>query len=184
MTDPLSAQRYNHLAMLFHWSIALFILFNLSVGFFMEGYPEPLKRQIIPLHISLGMSVFGLALLRLLWRLTHRPPAFSPGLRPWEKRAAHLVHGLLYVLMFALPLTGWAFISAHPLSPFKVPPMMPITMLQDPQQKQVHDLLVEIHAACAWLMIGLLVLHVAAALKHQFLDDHQELQRMGLGRMR
>jgi cytochrome b561 len=179
--------------MLFHWSIALFILFNLSVGFFMEDYAEPLKRQILPLHVSFGMSVLGLALLRLLWRFVRRPPALHAELKPWEVRAAHWVHGLLYGLMFALPLTGWAFLSAHPLSPrsgvhvfnlFTVPPIVPIALLPDAQQKHMHDLFVGIHGLAAWILIGLLVLHIVGALKHQFLDGHQELQRMGIGRMR
>jgi len=193
MHETAALQRYNHLAMLFHWLIALFILFNLAVGFFMEGWQQPLRARVVGLHASFGMSVLGLALLRVLWRLARRPPELHPSLLRWERQLAQAVHVALYVLMFALPITGWAFLSCHPLSPrsgvhifdlFTIPPLMPFTALAPPEQKQTHDLLVEVHAAGAWFLIGLLVLHLAGALKHQFIDGQPALARMGLGRMR
>jgi cytochrome b561 len=108
------AERYTRVAILLHWAIAAFILFNLAFGFFMEEYEPPLKFIIIVAHISAGMTVLGLTVLRIVWRLTHRPPPLSPTLSGWERRLAHAVHIGIYVLMLALPLTGWAMISANP----------------------------------------------------------------------
>ena len=186
-----SPARYHAVAIALHWAIALLIAANLAVGFFMEGLPPPQKRLIIGLHISSGISVLVLSVVRVCWRLSRPPPAFPVGLRWWEVKLAHAAHFSLYFLMIAMPVTGWAFLSAHPARPeggpliwglVRWPIMGPISRLSDPFQKHLHDLLVETHSAGAWIMIALLVLHVGGALKHQLLDRQPELQRMGIGK--
>ena len=114
MNVPFPEARYTRIAALLHWLIALFILFNLSLGWFMEGFAPPLKMIVLPLHISAGISVLALTGLRVLWRLTHRPPEINPPLAKTEEHAAHIVHFLLYAAMVLMPLTGWAILSAHP----------------------------------------------------------------------
>lgn len=189
MADKL---RYTKVAIALHWMIAALIIFNLALGFFMEGFAPELKRIIIPLHISSGLTVLVLTVLRIVWRLTHRPPPFVDELSAWERGAAHTVHGLLYVLMLVMPLTGWAFVSANQPRPdgstgsmlwglVHWPAISALSQLEVSAQKEVHDSLVTAHAIGGWLMIGLLVLHIAAALKHQFYDRQAEFARMGIG---
>jgi cytochrome b561 len=80
----------------------------------MEGLPRPMKEVVVPLHISSGITILLLTVARVLGRLTHRPPPFSPHLAARERAAAHTVHALLYLLMIGMPLVGWSIISAHP----------------------------------------------------------------------
>jgi cytochrome b561 len=189
MNSP--ALRYTRVAIALHWTIAAFILFNLSLGFFMEGFARPLKEIVVPLHISSGMTILALTLLRILWRLSHRPPPLLADLAPWERAAAHGAHALLYLLMLGMTLTGWSIISAHPPNPhggpkyfglFHLPPIGPLSQLEATAQKAAHERFVALHSIGAWIFLGLLALHVAGALKHQLVDRHAELARMGLGR--
>lgn len=105
--------RYTNVAIILHWLIAACILFNLTVGFFMEGFSPSLRGVMVGLHISSGMSVLGLTLVRIAWRMTHMPPALPVGMPTLERQAAAAAHALLYVGMLVLPLTGWIFLSAH-----------------------------------------------------------------------
>jgi cytochrome b561 len=189
--DTTFVDRYTRTAIALHWIIAVLILFNLSLGFFMEGFKPGLRGIIVPLHISSGITVLLLTTMRLGWRLAHPPPPLHTGLAPWERATAHAAHALVYCLMFAMPITGWAIVSAHPPRPGAGPliwnlwhliPIPPIAHLQAPAQKAAHDSFVEIHSIGGWIFVALLALHVAAALKHQFYDRHAQLARMGIGR--
>jgi cytochrome b561 len=184
-------ERFTRVAMALHWAVAALILFNLAVGFFMEGWPQPLRGQVVGLHISSGITVLGLSIVRVIWRLTHRPPPFAPGMAPWEVMAAHTVHFLLYAMMFVLPLTGWSIVSAHPPRPgagfmiwglAKLPPLAPVQHIDPAMIKAAHDKFVDAHGLLAWVILALLALHVGGALKHQFIDRHAEFARMGIGR--
>jgi cytochrome b561 len=185
--------RYSSVAIALHWTMAVLIGFNLSLGFFMEGFSRPLKDVIVPLHISSGFTVLALTVLRILWRLSHRPPPLHAALTRWERAAAHGVHAVLYAMMLAMTLTGWSIISAHPPNPhggpkyfglFHLPPIGPISQLAVDAQKAAHERFVLLHSIGAWIFLSLLVLHIGGALKHQLLDRHAELARMGLGRAR
>jgi cytochrome b561 len=185
------SQRYSRVAIALHWTIAALILVNIGIGLVMEGLTPPQKGIVVPFHISCGMTVLALTVLRILWRMTHRPPPFSAHLAPWERHAAHTAHALLYVLMIAMPLIGWAIISAHPPRPqgaasiwgfIRLPALSPISHLADPEQKAAHGTFVSAHSIGGWILMGVLVLHIAGALKHQWIDRHPELARMGIGR--
>jgi len=191
-TSDSAQQRYSAVAMVLHWTIAALIVFNLSVGFFMEGLAPPLKWIIVPLHFSSGITVLTLSVLRLLWRLTHRPPPLSKHLSDWERTCAHAAHWTMYVLMFALPITGWITISSHPQPPgggpllwglVHLPLIGPIAHLDETVQKSVNDAFATAHSVGGYLFLALFVLHVAAALKHQFFDGERQLARMGIGRL-
>jgi cytochrome b561 len=186
-----SRLRYTTVAIALHWTIAALILANIGIGFFMEGLARPLKDTVVPLHFSIGITVLALTVARLLWRLTHRPPPLPPGMAWWERMAAHGTHALLYALMLGMPLIGWCIISAHPPRPqgaaaiwglLRLPAIAPISNLADPAQKAAHGVFVDAHSAGAWILVAALVLHVAGALKHQWIDRHDELARMGIGR--
>lgn len=169
--------RYSHVAIALHWLMALAIVGLLGVGMWMTDLPaSPQKIQIYGWHKWIGLTVLGLALLRVLWRVHRRPPAAMPGMPRWQERAAASVHGLLYALMFAMPLSGWLLNSAtgFPLTwfgLFKVPALIARNRDAIAFWEQVHEYL-------AWALMALIALHVAGALKHHFIDRDGLLQRM------
>ena len=157
----------------------------------MEGLPQARKAVVVPFHFSTGMTILALTAARILWRLTHRPPPFPRDMAPWERAVAHAAHGLLYALMVVMPLIGWMIISSHPPRPqgaamiwgvLRLPAIAPIANLADAAQKTAHGRFVAAHVAGAWILIGLLVLHIAGAVKHQWFDRQPELARMGIGK--
>ncbi|WP_226016475.1 cytochrome b [Novosphingobium sp. FKTRR1] len=114
-------ERYTRVAIYLHWIIATLILWNLLSGFLIWDLARdffkanrPLYGIGITLHLSSGMTVLALTVVRIAWRLMHEPPAHAPDMRPWERHAAHFAHFLLYAGMALMPLTGWAILSAHP----------------------------------------------------------------------
>jgi cytochrome b561 len=110
-----ASSRYTRVAIALHWTIAALIAFNLLFGFGdISVFPAPARRVIIELHSSVGMTVLVLTGFRILWRLTHAPPPPRPAFAPWERSLARTTQFFLYFLMVALPLTGWAIVSANP----------------------------------------------------------------------
>lgn len=184
--------RYTRVAMLLHWAVALLMLGNVAIDQAIALLSDATLEKIdvrfwIDLHKSIGITVLGLAILRILWRATHRPPALSQVFASWERAAAHLVHWLLYVVIFALPLSGWAHDSAwvaastHPLVLFgSVPfPRMGFLMaMNDASKDYWHGLPGNVHTYCAYSLYVLLALHIGGALKHQWVDRHPVLGRM------
>ena len=183
--------RYTTPAIVFHWVIALGIAINLVIMWVLDALPEASQRPAVNLHKSIGITVLGLAIMRLLWRATHTPPPLPPGTRTWERLSAHAAHTLLYVLIFALPLTGWIHDSAwkaaakNPLVLFGVIPWFRIAAVQDmaPGPKEhVHALFSQLHTSCAYLLYALLAVHILGALKHQFWDNQPSLRRIWFAR--
>jgi cytochrome b561 len=167
--------RYTRVAIALHWTIAVLIVTNLGIGLLMDALPD----GIIGIHKSIGMLVLLLSLVRLGWRLGHRPPPLPASVKSWEKGIAHAVHWILYAVMILIPLSGWIFTSAspkrHPLVFFGLfgLPYFPV-----PQEKAISHIWHDRHQTLAYLMIVLLVLHVGAALKHRFFDRDATLDRM------
>jgi cytochrome b561 len=131
--------------------------------------------------------VLGLVILRILWRASHRPPAFPAQYSPWERLSAHGVHYALYALMLALPLSGWLHDSAwrdaatHPMHLFGLFewPRLPFIMtLPAGLKEELHTRFGELHTWLGYGLYGLFALHVGGALKHQWFDREAELQRM------
>lgn len=180
-------ERYTRIAMLLHWLVAILILCNVLLIWTVDFWPDDLVRPVIDTHKSIGITVLGLAVLRLLWRVVNPPPAMPTDYRPWERHAAHAAHWVLYALIFCLPLSGWLHDSAwkeagtHPMylfGLFEWPRIGAVGGFDAPAQDQVHDTLGRVHAAFGYVLYALLALHVLGALKHQFLDGHAELQRI------
>jgi cytochrome b561 len=144
----------------------------------LEGI-TPLKLKLFNWHKWAGITLLLLAVARLGWRLTHQPPADVP-MPAWQARSAHAIHGLMYALFFAIPLVGWAMTSAkgYPVVWFGVLPLPDWV----PKDKALGDLLEDVHGVLAWSLAALVVAHVAAALKHQFIDKDGLLDRMRPGR--
>ena len=173
-------QRYTGVAIAFHWLLALMIIGSFGVGWYMSDLPmSPTRLKLINWHKWAGVTILALSALRLLWRLTHRPPADLPAPR-WQLRVAHLTHGALYALFFLVPLAGWAYSSAagFPIVWFGV---LPLPDFVSPD-KPLADLMKERHAVLAWALGVLVVLHIAAALKHHVIDKDGLLDRMRPGR--
>lgn len=180
-----SSGGYGLIAIAFHWVMALLIFAMLALGLYMTGLPQtdPSVFPLYQLHKSIGFVVLGLAVLRLVWRFLNPSPKLPDGMNGLEKLAAHLGHTGLYALLFAIPLTGWLMVSA---SPWGIPtylfdtihmPDLPLpAFLGD--KAAAEGLLKEAHELAAWFLIALLVAHIAAALKHQFLSRDGVLTRM------
>lgn len=179
--------RYTTTAITLHWGIAVLIAVNVAIGLSADYLPDDSVRFAIDTHKSIGITVLGLALMRLLWRLSHRPPPLPPDYPRWEKVVAHGAHALLYVLILALPLSGWMHDSAwkdaasHPMRLFGVVPWPRIGWITDVEpglKESLHDRFGALHAWFGYVLYGAFALHVAGALKHQWLDRKPELQRM------
>ncbi len=173
-------RRYTGVAIALHWLLALMILVAFGVGLYMSDLPlSPTRIKLFNWHKWAGITILALSVLRLLWRLTHRPPADLPAPR-WQQRLAHATHGALYALFFLVPLAGWAYSSAagFPIVWFGV---LPLPDFVSPD-KALAEVMKERHEMLAWLLIGLAALHVAAALKHHLVDRDGLLDRMRPGR--
>ena len=171
-----SSPRYSGPAIAAHWIIALLILAAFPLGVYMHDLPlSPNKLKLYSYHKWIGITVLLLFVPRLLWRITHRPPAALPA-PAWQHRFAELTHVLLYVLMFAVPLSGWLMSSAKGFQVvyFGVLPL-PDLIAKNPE---LGDLLKEAHEALNFALLGLVGLHVAGALKHSLIDRDGTLRRM------
>ena len=140
---------------------------------------SPAKIDVMTAHKSLGITLLLLVLLRLAWRIGHRAPPPPPGSGRWEIRAAWLSHLGLYLLMIALPLSGWLSASTS-IVPWKLWWLIPWPDIAAPNQA-LHEIAEEVHEVMVKLLIALLALHVAAALRHHFLKRNDVLRRMWRG---
>ncbi|MPW15559.1 cytochrome b [Paraburkholderia sp. CNPSo 3157] len=184
---PLPIARYTHTAMILHWLIAVLIIANVVLGLSADSLPDDWVRPVIDTHKSIGITVLGLALLRVLWRVSHRPPPLPREFPSWERMAAHVAHFLLYFLMIALPLSGWMHDSAwkdaatHPMHLFGVVPFPRIGLILnlDPAVKEpLHDRFGALHTYLGYALYALLAMHIGGALKHELLDRKSVFKRM------
>ncbi|MES2238042.1 MAG: cytochrome b [Pseudomonadota bacterium] len=168
---------YTGTAIAFHWLIALLILAVFPLGVYMHELPlSPTKLQLYSYHKWLGITVLMLAILRVLWRASHRPPALPASLPRWQQIATHAVHHSLYFLLVLIPLSGWLMSSAKGFQTvwFGVFPL-PDLVTKD---KALGDLLQEVHEVLNFTLLGLVSLHILAALKHHFINRDGIFMRM------
>lgn len=177
--------RYSTVAVVLHWLLALVILAMFAVGVYMTDLPfSPQRLKLYNWHKWAGVTFLALTLLRLVWRLTHRPPALPlavtrtmPG---WQHRAYHATHHLMYLLFFAVPLVGWAYSSAagFPIVWFgqmALPDLLPVN-------QELAEVIKPLHKYLALALVALAGLHIAAAVKHHWVDRDGLLGRMLPGR--
>ncbi|WP_395945643.1 cytochrome b/b6 domain-containing protein [Brevundimonas sp.] len=195
MTAP--AHRYSAVAIALHWVIALCILSMIPMGWWMTAAIErpdsqALAYRVFQIHKSIGFLILALTVVRIVWRLTHRPPALPAGMKRWEAFAANTTHVAFYVLMLALPLTGWLYVSAgwavaqdralevatSWFGLFPIPHLPGVSDLAAGVKRALAFQAMEAHAVMAWGAVVLVALHVGAALKHQFLDRDGVLAHM------
>ena len=179
------APRYSGTAIALHWVLGLALIGLIGVGLYMTGLPfSPQRLKLYNWHKWAGMTVLALSVLRLLWRLTHRPPALPAAIAQamprWQSVAHHATHVGLYLLFFTVPLLGWVYSSAagFPVVLFGALPL-PDLVAANPD---LAETLKPLHKFSAYAMAALIVLHVAGALKHQWIDRDGLLQRMLPGR--
>lgn len=173
----MSLLRYTRTAMLLHWLMALLILGLFGLGIYMADLPlSPQKLKFYSYHKWAGITVFVLALARVAWRIGHTPPPLPASQAQWLQFAAHAGHGLLYVLIFAAPLSGWMMSSALGFSVvwFGV---LPLPDLID-KNKELGELLKLVHRYLNYAFIAVVTGHALAAIKHQWLDRDGTLSRM------
>jgi len=168
---------YTATAKLLHWLMAALLFGLLALGFYMHDLPlSPTKLQIYSWHKWAGVTAFLLVSFRLFWGLTHRPPALPESMPRLMQFAAHAGHLLLYVLMVAIPLSGWLMSSAKGFQTVYFG-ILPIPDLLD-KNKELGDLLALVHKSLNLLFVAVLAGHIGAALKHHFIDKDDILIRM------
>jgi cytochrome b561 len=186
-SERVPQMRYNAVAMTLHWLIAILIVTNIGLAWYFNTLTGLPKIPPVQLHKSFGITILLLSLVRLAWRIILPPPPLPASMQPWEKLAARTVYVLFYVVMIGMPLSGWALSSAsliirfEPIHLFGVvpwPAIAPLSHLPQPAMKQAHDAFVTVHESLAKLAYGLIVLHVAAALRHLILLRDGVMGRM------
>ena len=180
--------RYTALAIVFHWTIALLVLGMIASGWWMTGAIRDPARQafaydVYQWHKAFGLMVLVVTLARLAWRIGHPAPPLPAHMNAVERFGAHAVHVALYALTLAVPMLGWAMVSASPLGIPTVPfglfevPHLPVVPAGADQGQIEHSFKLG-HEVLAYSALALVALHVAAALKHQFVDRDGLLGRM------
>lgn len=180
-----TATSWGWVARLFHWVVAGLVLFQIGLGVYMARLEDLIRQfELTQTHKSVGATVFFLALLRLAWRVIDRSrPRQPPAVPRWQARAAAASHLLLYTLLIVLPVSGWIYASASPLQDLLNVETMVFGAfaLPDPWvpgNEGVARAARAVHGVAAGLLGGLLTAHVAAALKHHFIDRDDVFARM------
>jgi len=169
-------ERYNRVAIALHWITAALILANLALGLSMVPMRiSPSKIHLYLWHKSIGATVFLLTSLRLAWRSLRGHPAPVP-MPAWQARAARVSHASLYVLLLLIPLSGWLYSSATGVQVVYLG-LVPLPNLV-PKDKALADVLRLVHVGLNTVMVLVVIVHVAAALKHQWVDRDGTLARM------
>ena len=170
--------RYSSVSIGLHWLIAALLITQIFVGGWFSDLPRggPEKGQAFGLHLSLGVTIMVLSLVRLGWRVTHPAPPLPDHMARWEKVFARATHVGFYVVMIGMPLTGWIMTSDSPRPYPDVWGVLPWPKL--PVSDALATPAAIFHDRGPWIFWGLLALHVAGALKHQLLDRDGTLWRM------
>ena len=189
---------YSKTAKVLHWLIAIGIFGMFALGWFMSELPKEapkqmaydlfnlgaytwnLSEEISPrtfyfnLHKSIGVTIFALILIRILWRITHRPPALLVSYKAWESKLASGAHHLLYLLMVALPLSGviMAIYSKYGIKWFG------LELIKGLDNKDMRELFYEAHEIIGLIILLVIIVHIIGALKHKFIDKDDTLKRM------
>ena len=189
--EPLSArepiERYNRVAMTLHWVVASLIVIGVAAGLAAANADDANVRRLVDFHKSIGLTALGLVLMRILWRLSHKPPPLPRGYPRFEKIGAHAAHFALYAVMLLLPLSGyihdsaWRGAAGHPIVLFGLLPFPRIGFIETlglQTRDAVHGIFSAIHVYLGYILYALVALHIGGAIKHQVFDGEKEMQRM------
>ena len=176
--SAVTSARYGTVAIILHWLIALAMLAEIALGWWMLEIPKlpaGVRAGWFNLHKSIGLTLVLLIALQLIWRLRHAPPPMPATLPAWQVAAARWGHGLMYVCMLALPISGYigSTFSGYPIKWFGV--TLPGWGWKD---DAIKDAMSTLHYGVSWLLIALIAVHLAAALKHLLVDRDEVFARM------
>jgi cytochrome b561 len=180
MNDP--SARFAWPARVLHWLLAVLLIAMLFVGAGMVSTVSRAHDALIAVHKPLGIAILLLVIVRIGVRLTHRPPPLPADLPAWQAHAATLSHGLLYALMLAMPLVGWAMLSAGGY-PVQVAPWLRLPPIA-PHALGLFTGLRNAHSFLAYLLFLTILAHLAAAMYHALIRKDGVLRSMTLGRRR
>lgn len=170
--------RYSRMAILLHWLLAAFVLSTIPLGWYGATFEGDAAQSATNIHKSIGIVILFLTVVRLGWRLSHKPPALPDTMTPALRRTARATHALFYFFLLVLPLSGWWMSSAVPKRhPFGFG-LFDVPFLPVPRGWASAGPAHFVHTNLAWVMVALVVLHIAAALKHHFVDKDDILPRM------
>jgi len=172
------SDHWGSLAKFFHWTVVVLILVQGTLGLVMVELPR--GPGVIPyysFHKSLGLTIFAFALARLAWRALDPRPGLPAGMPPWQVTAARAGHALLYMLLFAVPLSGWWFDSVAALRPLYWFGLFEVPHLTGPD-KALKELAAETHETLFWVLAAVAAAHAAIAMYHQFAARDNLLTRM------
>ena len=166
-----------------HWLIAALVIAQFAWGWWMQTIPKQpagLRADAFNLHKSVGMTIFALMVVRIVWRLAHRPPPLPP-MPSWQATAARVTHVLLYAALIVQPLVGYlgSAVSGYPVKYFGI--ALPAWA---GKHEALKDLLSTVHLVVSWVIAAAVTTHVAAALKHALVDRDGLMARMGVGQGR
>lgn len=173
----MTTARYTRTAIVLHWLMALLIFATFPLGMYMAELKfSPTKLQLVSYHKWIGVTLLLLVVLRLIWRVTHTPPPLPDALPRWQKTVSGAVHHALYLLLLAVPLSGWLMSSAKGVQTVWLG-VLPIPNLLN-KNKELGDFFGYLHESLNYLLLLLVAVHIAAALKHRFMDHDEILSRM------
>jgi cytochrome b561 len=190
--------RYTKTAVFLHWLIAICIFGMFALGWYMSDLPKEAPKQMaydlfdwgvyiwqlseeasprtfyFNLHKSLGVTIFALIIIRILWRFTHKPPALLSSYKVWERKLATGAHHLLYLLMVALPLSGiiMATYSKYGIKWFG------FEFIKGLDNTPMRELFKEVHEIVGAVILVIIIVHILGALKHKLIDKDETLNRM------
>jgi cytochrome b561 len=168
---------YDGVAKTLHWAIVTLLVMQFPLAWTMPDIPPgQMPEALARLHLSFGLVILAVMLVRLCWRLTHPPPPLPVGVEGWQIFGSQLVHGALYVLLIAAPIAGWTWASAKgwPIIVFGAVRLPPLVVAGSPWRPSAAA----VHQYLAWAILVLVGLHVAAAAYHQFLRRDDVVSRM------
>ncbi len=166
---------YSLVATMLHWTVAICFLLALGLGIAKGYIPKDSRGSLMFLHKSLGLSVLFLMVIRVLWRFTHKPPSYPESMASWEKKFANSNHILLYILALLIPMSGLTMSSAHN----HASSFWGLFAIQLPiHSKTIGGFAKSFHYYAAWVVGSLLLLHIFAIIKHQYIDKDNILARM------
>ncbi len=171
------SRRYSGVAMLLHWLIAVAVIVNWRLAEAAENAVRSDAIAYMANHKATGITILALTLVRLAWRLVHRPPPLRDGMAAWEKALSRTVHIAFYILLVALPLIGWAAESyeGHTVDIWG---LFTLPALPVGENEALSHTLEEIHGTGGTVMLALIALHIIGMLKHMFIDKDGNLWRM------
>lgn len=175
--NQLPVVSYSKMSKWLHWIVAVIVLLMLSGSFFLDDVPERFQATAYMIHKSMGLTVLFLMLLRFLWIIHKGKPALPSSIPAWERGLSRIIQYSLYVFLIMMPVCGWVMSVAENRIPVYFG-LLKLPLYGVPVDKALSKFMGQSHTAIAWILIGLITLHIAGALKHYFIDKDDIMKRM------